>query len=143
MFQKLNLQYFLSYFGIFPLFFIILDKYFFFQINEEIILDFSIYYSLLIFVFIGSINWNLEIKPNNYIVIYGFLPSLLSVIILFMNLYNFNSVVLVLLLIFFLLTQLFLDYVLIYSNNVNKYSFYYLRTPLTLIITIFLGIIIF
>ena len=60
--KNLNLQYLLSYFGLIPYFFIIIDKYFFFQIKEEIIKDFLIYYTLLILVFIGSINWNLKIE---------------------------------------------------------------------------------
>ncbi len=142
MFKKLNLQFILSYFGLLPFFFIILNKYFFFQINEEIILNFSIYYALFIFIFIGSINWNLENKPNNIIIFYGFLPSLISVVLLILNLYEFNPKILIFSLVCLFIIQLISDYMLLYSKVKNKHSFYYLRLPLTLIIISLLYIII-
>ncbi len=141
MYLKLNSQYFFSYFGLAPFFIIIIDKYLFFKIEEEIIINFLIYYTLLIFVFIGSINWNFESRIKNYIVMYGFLPSLFSTIIILLNLYNFNKFYLFLLIATLLLIQLLVDYLLIYSYKRNKNIFYYLRLPLTLSI-IFLQIII-
>ena len=85
MHTKLNFQYLFSYLGLIPFFIIIIDKYFFFQIKQEIIIDFIIYYTVLIFVFIGSTNWNFENNVKNYFVIYGFLPSLFGVIIIILN----------------------------------------------------------
>ena len=142
MFQKLNIQYFLSYFGLFPFIYILIDKYFFFQIKEDIVINFLIYYNLLIIVFIGSINWNFEIKIKNYIAIYGFLPSLFAVFIILLNLYKFNYINLIISLIFFYLFQLFLNYFLIYYSKSEKKPFYLLRLPLTIIIVVILIVII-
>ena len=80
--QKLNIQYLISYLGLIPYIFIVINKYFFFQIKEQITIDFLIYYTLIIIVFIGSINWNLNIKIKNYIIILGFLPSVFAVFII-------------------------------------------------------------
>ena len=136
--KNLNLQYLLSYFGLIPYFFIIIDKYFFFQIKEEIIKDFLIYYTLLILVFIGSINWNLKNRIKSYKAIYGFVPSLLATIIISLNLYNYNYYNIILLLIFALTIQLVLDNFLVYDEKSGKRPFYFIRFPLTLIIIIIL-----
>ena len=143
MFQKLNLQYIFSYSGLIPLIYIILDKYLFLQIKEEIILNFSLYYSLLIIVFIGSTNWNLKTKLSNLITIYGFSPSLIATIIVYLNLINLNSIYLFLTVIICFLVQLFFDYIFIYRKEIYKNSFYFLRLPLTLTICIMLVIIIY
>ena len=141
MFQKLNFQYLLSYFGLFPFVFIILDKYFLFLIKKEIYLNFSLYYTIIIFVFIGSINWNLQSKIKNHLIIYGFFPSLFATIIILLNLYNFNILNLILLLTISLLLQLLLDYILIYNSNIKRKPFFLLRLPLTLIIVLCIYII--
>ena len=140
--KKLNLQYLLSYFGLVPYCYIILDKYFFFQIKEEIITDFLIYYTLLILVFIGSTNWNLNILIKNHIALFGFIPSLLATIIIFVNLYNYNSSHIISFLIFVLAIQLFLENILIYNEKSFKKTFYFIRLPLTSIIIIILGFMI-
>ncbi len=142
MFKKFNIQYIFSYFGLIPYFFIIIDKYFLFQIKEEIFINFLIYYSLLIFVFIGAINWNLEEKLKNHIVFYGFLPSFFSIIIIILNLNNSDPKLVIVSLILLLLVQLLLDYILIYYKKLNKNPFYFLRFPLTLMITMSLIFII-
>ncbi len=140
--SRLNLQYLLSYLGLIPFFFILIDKYFFLQIKEEILTDFLIYYILLIFVFIGSANWNFQTNINNFVILYGFLPSIISVIIIILNLYDYNSHNIVLALILLLFIQLTIDYILLYSKNFNINFFYYLRLPLSLIIIILSGLII-
>ena len=99
MIKKIDLQYLLSYLGLIPFILIILDKYFFSQLKEEIIINFLIYYTLLIIVFIGSINWSFENKVKNLIIIYGFLPSFFSTFIIILNLYKFNSYILIFLII--------------------------------------------
>ena len=91
MFPKLNLQYLISYLGLAPFLFIILNKYYFFQINYEVSQSFTIYYCIIILVFIGAINWNLHEKINNSLVIYGFIPSCFATIIIFLNLYSYNQ----------------------------------------------------
>ena len=140
--KKLNFQYLLSYLGILPFIFIIIDKFLFFQVKEDISINFSIYYALFILVFIGSLNWNLEVKIHNHIAIYGFLPSLFAVLVLILNLYNVDIIFLIILIIFFFFVQLITDYIIIYSNKINKNAYFLLRMPLTLLIIIFLIVII-
>tara|TARA_B100000674_G_C37867762_1_gene927945 strand:+ start:784 stop:1215 length:432 start_codon:yes stop_codon:yes gene_type:complete len=134
MYQKFNIQYVISYLGLTPYLFLIIDKYFFLQIKEQFLENFLIYYTLIIFVFIGSINWNLDGKVKNYIAIYGSLPSFISVIIIILNLLEFSTLISIFLLIFFIGSQLILDYFLIYSETNNKKPYYFLRIPLTFFI---------
>ena len=141
-FYKINLQYLFSYLGLIPYFIILVDKYFFLQFVEEIILNFSIYYTLIILVFIGSINWDLQKKIQNHLIVYGFLPSIFSVIIIILNLYGYNTKLLIVILIIFLVIKLIFDYFLIFSNFINKNAFYFLRLPLTLLISLSLIILI-
>ena len=136
MFNKINLQYLISYFGIFPYLILLIDKYIFFQIEEKIFLNFILYYTLIIAVFIGSMNWDLLKIVPNYKIIHGFFPSFFALILIILNLYEFfNIKILILLIIIFILLQLFLDFVLIYKDLNNKNSFYYLRLPLTIFIS--------
>ncbi len=143
MFKKINIQFLISYFGLIPYAIVFLDKYYFLKIKEEILFNFITYYSLIIIVFIGSINWNLKDNPPAHIVVYGFLPSLFSIIIIMLNLYNVYFLTIFILIIMLLLTQLFFDYIIIFSNELNKSAFYFLRLPLTMLITIFLLLMLF
>ena len=131
---KINFQYLFSYLGIVPFVLIIIDKFFFLLINADIYKNFVIYYTTLIIVFIGSINWNLKEKIKTFIAFYGFIPSFFSSIIIILNLYNYSFEILYLLLVTILLLQLICDYFIIYSKNKN--AFYFLRLPLTLGIVI-------
>ena len=141
--EKLNFQYLFSYFGIIPYFILIIDKYFLIKIEDTIIINFSIYYTLLIIVFIGAINWNLVTKVKSIIVLHGILPSVFATIIILANLYKLNYTYIFFSLKIFLLYQLLMDYVYIYSKINNKTPFFFLRLPLTLIIIAFLLLIYF
>ena len=141
MFKKINIQFLISYFGLIPYVIVFLDRYYFLKIKEEILFNFITYYSLIIIVFIGSTNWNLKNNPPIHIVVYGFLPSLFSVIIIILNLYNINILIIFILIILLLLTQLFFDYIILFANEINKKAFYFLRLPLTVLIIIFLLLI--
>ncbi len=143
MLKKLNLQYLLSYLGLIPFFIIIIDKYFFCIIKEEIALSFLINYILIIFVFTGAVNWNLKITIRYHIIIYGFFPSLLATTIIIFNLYYFIKLQILFIIIILILMQLLFDYLIIYSKDINKNSFYYLRLPLSLMITLLTIIILF
>ena len=143
MIKKINLQFLFSYLGLIPYVIVFLDKYYFFIIKEEVFLNFVIYYSLIIIVFIGSINWNLKNNPPTHIVVYGFLPSLFSVLIIILNLYNFNTLIIFILITLLLFTQLFFDYIILFSNELNKKAFFFLRLPLTILIIVFLLLILF
>ena len=142
MFQKLNLQYFFSYLGSVPYIVIILDKYLFFQIREDYIMNFLIHYTILIFVFVGAINWDPQIKLKNYLIVYGFMPSLIAAIIIVLNLINFATLFLLISILFFLIFQLLLDYILIYYSKLNRNFFFYVRVPLTTFIVFVIGIFI-
>ncbi len=143
MIKKINFQFLFSYFGLIPYVIVFLDKYYFFIIKEEVFLNFVTYYSLIIIVFIGSINWNLKNNPPTHIVVYGFLPSLFSVLIIILNLYNFNTLIIFILITLLLFTQLFFDYIILFSNEINKKAFFFLRLPLTILIIVFLLLILF
>ncbi len=142
MLKKLNIQYFLSYLGVVPYILVLTDKYFFLIFKEEIYLDFIIYYTLIIIVFIGSTNWDLRYAIKSNLVIYGFLPSLFSSIIILLNLYNFTILYIFYFLYVMIFLQLVFDYYLIYSDDISKKSFYYVRMPLSISIIINLIIII-
>ena len=60
MIKNINLQFLISYVGIVPFLIAIADKFFFQYFNTNIVDDFIIIYSLIIFVFIGAINWDLK-----------------------------------------------------------------------------------
>ena len=136
--KNLNLQYFISYLGFFPYLIIIIDKFFLHQIDINILDSFTVYYSIIILVFIGSINWNLNEQVSKKLILYGFFPSLFSVITVVLYLYNFN---IFFLLIFYFLLQLVLDYFIIYKRKGNRSAYYKVRLPLTSLIVISLFII--
>ena len=137
MFKKINLQILLSYFGLFPFLVILFDKFFFKLFDINIVNDFSIFYSIIIFVFIGAINWNLKKNISILTVLTGFMPSLASVLIIIMFLYSYE--VINYLLILFII-QLILDN-FIYIKPNSRVVFYQLRMPLTLIVVLYLILI--
>ena len=130
MFKKINLQFVLSYLGLLPFLIILLDNFFFKILNANIVKDFLIFYSIIIFVFIGAINWNLKKNISFIIVLIGLMPSFSSVliIIMFLNSYEIINYLIVLFII-----QLISD-IYVYRKKNNRFVFYQLRIPLTLII---------
>ena len=137
MFKKINFQFVLSYLGLFPFLIILLDYFFFKILDSNIIKDFFIFYSLIIFVFIGAVNWNLKKNISLLIVFIGFMPSLASVLIIVMFLYSYE--VINYLIILFII-QLILDN-FIYKKKNDRPIFYKLRIPLTIIILVCLILI--
>ena len=135
MFKKINFQFVLSYLGLFPFLVILLDYFFFKILDSKIIKDFFIFYSLIIFVFIGAVNWNLKKNISFIIVCIGFMPSLVSVLIIIMFL---NSYEVINYLIILFIIQLIVD-AFVYREKDNRFVFYQLRIPLTL--AIFLSLI--
>ena len=130
MFKKINLQFVFSYLGLLPFLIILLDNFFLRILNTNIVKDFLIFYSIIIFVFIGAINWNLKKNISFIIVLIGFMPSFSSVlfIIMFLNSYEIINYLIVLFII-----QLISDGY-IYREKNNRFVFYKIRIPLTLII---------
>ena len=136
MLKKINFQFVISYLGIIPFLIISLDKFFFKYFDYNIVKDFSILYSIIIFVFIGAINWNLRGNISLIEVFYGFWPSLASVIILIMFLNSYKVINYIV--IFYLIQLVFDKY--IYKERKNT-VYYKLRIPLTIIIIICLKFI--
>ena len=136
------MQYIISYLGLIPYIYLLIDKYIFLRIEEEILLNFILYYTLIISIFIGSINWNLQKKIPNHLIIYGFIPTVYSLVLIILNLYSYNIKILFLLSVILLIAQLFFDFILIFSNVRNKKVFYFLRLPLTISISLILIIIV-
>ena len=135
--NRINLQLLISYLGLVPLIIIILDKFYFGLFNPYVLKDFSILYSIIIFVFIGAINWSLVENISFMQVLMGFLPSLLSVLIIILYL---NSIDVSLLIITFLFCQLAIDNFL-YKKRLEKKIFMIMRVPLTFSIIISLILI--
>ncbi len=132
MFKKINFQFLISYIGLLPFLIILLDKLFFKFLNTNIVSDFLIFYSLIIFVFIGAVNWNLKKNISFFLTLLGFMPSLISVLIIIMTLYSYEVTIYIMML---FTLQLMLDY---FNYNEKKYKAIYfkLRVPLTLSILI-------
>ena len=137
MFKKINFQFVLSYLGLFPFLFILFDYFFFKILDSNIVKVFFILYSLIIFVFIGAVNWNLKKNISLIILFIGFMPSFASVLIIIMFLYSYE--VINYLIILFII-QLILDN-FIYKEKNYRSIFYKLRLPLTITILVCLILI--
>ena len=137
MLKKINFQFLLSYLGLLPFLVILFDKFFFKLLDYNIVNDFSIFYSIIIFVFIGAINWNLKKDISILIVLLGFIPSLVSVLIILMFLYSYE--VINYLIILFIIQLIFDNFVYIEQNS--RIIFYQLRMPLTFVVILYLMLI--
>ena len=137
MLKKINFQFVLSYLGLFPFLVILLDYFFFKFLNSNIVKDFLIFYSIIIFVFIGAVNWNLKKNISLIMLFIGFMPSLASVLMIIMFLYSYE--VINYLIILFII-QLILDN-FIYEEKNDRPIFYKLRLPLTITILVCLILI--
>ena len=137
MIKNINLQFLISYLGLVPFLIVISDKFFFHYLNTSIIDDFIIIYSLIIFVFIGAINWDLKKRLPVKLVILGFLPSLIAVILLFMHLMFYEVGII---LITFIILQFLIDNYF-YKETHEREVYFKLRFPLTICIVLSLAII--
>ena len=125
------IQCLISYLGLLPYFYLLIDLYFIEMLSPKIIYDIMLYNTLIIFTFIGAINW--DFKKNNIIyTIYGFMPSLIAFFIMVLNVLNYEKYFLFSAIIIFLLLQLFIDYLLYLNNKISSSVIYYLRIPVTL-----------
>ena len=134
--NRINLQILISYLGLLSFIIIILDKFFFNLFNLYILRYFSVFYSVIIFVFIGALNWNLGKNISFMQVLIGFFPSLFSVFIIVLYLGSYDVFFFI---IIFFLSQLVLDN-FIYKKKLKK-IYIILRVPLTLLIIISLILI--
>tara|TARA_B110000014_G_scaffold164398_1_gene116124 strand:+ start:14 stop:451 length:438 start_codon:yes stop_codon:yes gene_type:complete len=139
---KIKIQYIISYFGILPFIYISFDIFFINAFSLYLLKDFAILYTLIIFTFIGSMRWSFYKNYHDFKVIYGFLPSFISTILIFLNLLSFNKDIILFFISSFILLQLFVDFFLI-KNLVEKFFFIKVRLPSTMIIFINLFYLIF
>ena len=137
MIKNINLQFLISYLGLVPFLIAMADKFFFHFLNASIVDDFIIIYSLIIFVFIGAINWDLKKRMPVKLVIIGFLPSLIAVILLCMHLMLYEVR---LILITFMILQFLIDNYF-YKETSEREVYFKLRLPLTICIVVSLAII--
>ena len=137
MIKNINLQFLISYLGLVPFLIAIADKFFFHYINTNIVDDFIIIYSLIIFVFIGALNWDLKKRIPVKSVMIGFLPSLIAVILLFMHLmlYEVGLIIITFMILQFLIDNYF------YKETSERDVYFKLRFPLTICIVLSLAII--
>ena len=137
MIKNINLQFLISYLGLVPFLIAIADKFFFHYLNTSIVDDFIIIYSLIIFVFIGAINWDLKKRMPVKLVIIGFLPSLIAVVLLCMHLtlYEVDLIVITFMILQFLIDNYF------YKETSEREVYFKLRLPLTICIVVSLAII--
>ena len=135
--NNIKLQSYIAYIGIIPALTVIFDLHFIGTLNEEIIRNFMIYYTIIIFTFIGAMIWDININGSILITLYGTIPSLISFILIVMNLIGFNYITIVQILIVSLLLQLFFDsFVYLKSNVAGLRDFYFfVRFPVTLILS--------
>ena len=137
MFNRINFQFLISYLGVVPFLIILFDKFFLFQLESNITKDFIIFYSLIIFVFIGALHWDFKKKISPKLIFLGFIPSLLTIFIILLFLYSYE--VLFLIVIFYLI-QLIADK-FIYKEETERMAYYKIRVPLTLLIVLSLLLI--
>ena len=137
MIKNINLQFLISYLGLVPFLIALANKFFFHYLDTSIVDDFIIIYSLIIFVFIGAINWDLKKRMPVKLVIIGFLPSLIAVILLCMHLMLYEVG---LILITFMILQFLVDNYF-YKETSEREVYFKLRLPLTICVVLSLAII--
>ena len=133
--KKINLQFLISYFGILPYFLILLDLYLFNFFHIIFLKDLLFFYTLLIFTYIGAMRWSYNENINFIKIIYGFLPSLISIFLISISLLDYNKNYIFISIIFFLSIQLICDFYII-NNKFEKLFFLYVRFPFVIIISV-------
>ena len=130
--KKINYKLFISYLGVCPFIFSLIDLYIFHIVSLILIRDFIILYTLIIMVFIGAMRWNFEEKSDIFEILAGFYPSMFATLMIILNLLNYSQTKILLLINFFLLIQLFIDFLL--RKNYQKFFFSFVRVPITFIV---------
>ena len=104
----MNIKYIVSYLGLIPFIFLSIDGYFIALLEVQLIQNLAIIMSCIIFTFIGAYNWNFKVDFN-LLEFYGFIPSLLSIIILTVNIFDSSKYYLFNAMTLFLFIQLLID----------------------------------
>ena len=135
--MNILIQCIISYIGLLPYIYCLIDIYFLEYLSPIILLNIMLYNTLLIFTFIGAINWDFG-KGTIFLTIYGFIPSLISFGIIIFSILGFDQLILFTYLILFLLIQLCIDYLIYLRKKANSFIIYYLRIPVTFSLCLFL-----
>ena len=136
----MNVKYLVSYLGLLPFLCLIIDGYYLELLDVDFIWDLSLLMSCIIFTFIGAYNWNFVID-RPWLEFYGFMPSLISMVILTLSLLGISKIILLMVVIVFLVTQLFFDLILSLKDIFPMRYFITLRIPVTSGLTISLFLI--
>ena len=136
----MNVKYLVSYLGLLPFLCLIIDGYYIEILDVNFIWDLSLLMSCIIFTFIGAYNWNFVID-RPWLEFYGFMPSLISMVILTLSLLGISKIILLIVVIVFLVTQLFFDLILSLKDIFPMRYFMTLRIPVTSGLTISLFLI--
>ena len=136
----MNVKYLVSYLGLLPFLCLIIDGYYLQILDVNFIWDLSLLMSCIIFTFIGAYNWNFVID-RPWLEFYGFMPSLISMVILTLSLLGISKIILLMVVIVFLVTQLFFDLILSLKDIFPMRYFMTLRIPVTSGLTISLFLI--
>ena len=136
----MNVKYLVSYLGLLPFLCLIIDGYYLEILDVNFIWDLSLLMSCIIFTFIGAYNWNFVID-RPWLEFYGFMPSLISMVILTLSLLGISKIILLIVVIVFLVTQLFFDLILSLNDIFPIRYFVTLRIPVTSGLTISLFLI--
>ena len=116
----MNIKYLVSYLGLLPFIYLNIDAYYIELLDINFIQNLAILMSCIIFTFLEF---------------YGFVPSLLSMIILTMNILDVSKYYLISAMILFLLTQLLIDIFLSLRDIFPLKYLITLRVPITLILS--------
>ena len=136
----MNVKYLVSYLGLLPFLCLIIDGYYLEILDVNFIWDLSLLMSCIIFTFIGAYNWNFVID-RPWLEFYGFMPSLISMVILTLSLLGISKIILLVVVIVFLVTQLIFDLILSLNDIFPIRYFVTLRIPVTSGLTISLFLI--
>ena len=126
----------ISYMGIIPFLYILFDIHKFKFLDIASLKEFCIYYSLIIFSFIGGMRWNFNLSYNSVKIFYGFAPSLISTILIYLSISNFDKNLILFTILFLLTTQLIFDFYYSDLNNNEAGFFRKVRLPVTTLILI-------
>ena len=130
----MNIKYLVSYLGLLPFIYLNIDAYYIDLLDINFIQNLAILMSCIIFTFIGAYNWDFRVEFN-LLEFYGFVPSLLSMIILTMNILDVSKYYLISTMILFLLTQLLIDIFLSLRDIFPLKYLITLRVPITFILS--------
>lgn len=130
----MNIKYLVSYLGLLPFIYLNIDAYYIDLLDINFIQNLAILMCCIIFTFIGAYNWDFRVEFN-LLEFYGFVPSLLSMIILTMNILDVSKYYLISAMILFLLTQLLIDIFLSLRDIFPLKYLITLRVPITLILS--------